>query len=190
MPSVFGDSGSVVYVKPRPIVTSPWSSGIILGDEVGTTGLFEFDGLVPGVTYQVYQRLGATAASTDFYMGDIVPVAVNYADLPSGATVPGTTTVRFIVLNAGVPVQGAKVRVDLEGPNPMVDTALISRATNSGTTNAQGIVDLTMIQLASFTRGGVYRVVVSDPQGRRLHDRRVTVPTVSSTFAEDLPDAP
>lgn len=103
---------------------------------------------------------------------------------------PGLCAVRFLVLDKGVPVQGAKVRVELEDSNPMVNTALISRATTNGTTNAQGIVDLTMIQTASFTRGGVYQVVVSDPQGRRLHDRRVTVPTVSSTFAEDLPDAP
>ena len=102
---------------------------------------------------------------------------------------PGLCTVRFIVLNNGSPVQGAVVYAELEDANPMVDSALISRVVHTGATNAQGILDLVMLQRTAFTRGGIYRIRVSDAQGRKLHDRRVTVPSLSTTYAEDLPDA-
>ena len=104
-------------------------------------------------------------------------------------TTPGLCTVRFFVLDNGVPVQGAIVYADLEEPNPMVDSALVSRVQHTGLTNSQGILDLVMIQKLAFTRGGIYRIRASDSLGRKLHDRRVTVPTLSTAYAEDLPDA-
>lgn len=104
-------------------------------------------------------------------------------------TTPGLCTVRFVVLNNGSPVQGAIVYAELEDQNPMVDSALVSRVVLTGVTNAQGMLDLVMIQRSAFTRGGVYRIRASDAQGRKLHDRRVTVPTLATTYAEDLPDA-
>lgn len=100
----------------------------------------------------------------------------------------GLCVVRFFVLDAGTPVANARVTVDLEEENPTVDSALISRASRSGVTDSNGIVDLTMIQKVSFTRGGNYRISVVDPWGRKLHSRRVTVPTVATIYAEELPD--
>jgi hypothetical protein len=107
----------------------------------------------------------------------------------SPPTTPGLCTVRFAVLDNGTAVQGAIVQVELEDINPTVNTALVSRVIHSGTTNSSGYVDLVMIQKTSVTRGGFYRIRVSDAGGRRLHDRRVYVPTSSTMFAEDLPDA-
>lgn len=102
----------------------------------------------------------------------------------------GLTTVRFLVLDSSnTAVAGAKVRAELKDTNPMVDTALIARSALTGTTNASGYVDLTMIQKESFTKGGVYSILVTDSSGNRLHKRDVTVPTTASCYAEDLVDA-
>ncbi|MCC7334451.1 MAG: hypothetical protein IT422_05125 [Pirellulaceae bacterium] len=102
---------------------------------------------------------------------------------------PGLSVVRFHVLDNGTPVEGAIVHVGLEEKNPTVDAALVSRVEHVARTDENGIVDVEMIQASQFTRGGVYRIKVSDPNGRRLHERRVTVPAVDSMVAEDLLDA-
>lgn len=105
--------------------------------------------------------------------------------LPSA---PGLCVVRFVVFDAGSPVEGAIVHVRLEAKNPTVSQALLSRAEHIGYTDASGVLDVEMIQYAQFARGGVYRVRVSDPNGRIMHDRRVIVGDVDSMFAEDLQD--
>lgn len=102
---------------------------------------------------------------------------------------PGLCVVRFFVLDAGVPVANARVQVEIVDANPMVDSALIARTSRFGTTDVGGVVDLTMIQQASFTRGGKYKITVTDPLGRVLHSRQVTVPATGTIYAEDLPDA-
>lgn len=104
-------------------------------------------------------------------------------------TMPGLCTVRFFVLDNGCPAQGASVLVELEDRNPTVNTALVSRAIHRGRTNSQGISDLVMIQKASFTRGGTYKVIVTDSGGRKIHERRVTVPNQTTIFADALVDA-
>ncbi len=102
---------------------------------------------------------------------------------------PGLCTVRFLILDNGNPVQGATVDADLEELNPMVDTALIARVKKHGATNSNGYVDMTLIQFSQFTRGGIYKIRVSDRSGKRLHERRVKVPSQTSCYAEDLIDA-
>jgi len=102
---------------------------------------------------------------------------------------PGLCTVRFIVLDAGSPVQGVRVTAELASENAMVNTALMSRALHAATTDADGIADLVMVQYASFTRGGAYLIKATDSTGRKFHDRKVTVPSSTTAYAEDLPDA-
>lgn len=104
-------------------------------------------------------------------------------------TTPGLCAVRFRALDRATPIPNARVTVELEEANPMVDTALLTRAQVAGVTNASGLVDLEMVQFAAFTRGGIYRARVVDTQGRIIHDRRVKVPSVSTCYAEDLLDA-
>lgn len=101
---------------------------------------------------------------------------------------PGLCVVRFVVFEAGSPVEGAIVHVRLEDKNPTVSQTLLSRAEHVGYTDANGVLDVEMIQYSQFTSGGVYRIRVSDPQGRKLHDRRVIVNDIDSMFAEDLVD--
>ena len=102
---------------------------------------------------------------------------------------PGVAVVRFFVVNAESPVQGAFVTIQLEDRNSMTNTAIIARSPAKGVTGASGYVDLPMIQFAQFTKGGIYRVTVSDAAGRRLHERRVKVPSAPTLYAEDLLDA-
>lgn len=106
---------------------------------------------------------------------------------PPGA--PGIATVRFLVLDGSTPVSGVKVSAELEDANSMVDTAMLLRVKHSGVTDSSGICDLVMVQKASFTRGGIYKIAIADSTGRRSHERRVTVPSSASLYAEDLPDA-
>ncbi len=118
------------------------------------------------------------------YLSDSVTIA----PIPAPSS-PGLCNVRFLALDRATPIPNARVTIELEESNPMVDTALLTRAQAAGVTNPSGYVDLQMVQFASFTRGGIYRARVVDTQGRIIHDRRVKVPSVSSCYAEDLLDA-
>jgi hypothetical protein len=103
---------------------------------------------------------------------------------------PGLCNVLFAVKDAGEPVQGAKVYVELEEKNPTVNGWLVARSVHSGTTDSNGFCTLTMIQNGEFTRGGVYVITVYDATGSRvLHKRRAKVPNQSTCNAEDLIDA-
>lgn len=103
---------------------------------------------------------------------------------------PGLCTVRVPVVDLqGNPLASCNVSVWLEDANPTIDSALVSRVIYSAVTNVSGYADLTLIQFASFTSGGVYNLKVSDPNGKLLHQRRVKVPSVSSCYVDDLDPA-
>lgn len=104
---------------------------------------------------------------------------------------PGLCNVTFKVMNKSTPVEGATVSVELESPNPTIDAQLMDSIASTGTTNASGEVTISMIRADSFTRSdGIYRIRVRGSDGRRIHDRRVTVPNQPSCWAEDLINAP
>lgn len=107
--------------------------------------------------------------------------------LPSAIT--GLCHVLVAATFNGNPIVGASVHCTLDGRNNTVDGILVSRAVESGVTNASGNCILTLIRFGQFTRGGIYSLRVSDAGGKILHDRRVTIPNASTANAEDLPDA-
>jgi hypothetical protein len=100
----------------------------------------------------------------------------------------GMCNVLFSVLYLGQPLVGANVSAILEDENPTVSQYLLSRQITTGVTDGSGNCVLAMVQYSRFTRGGKYRIKVADTSGRTIHDRRVTVPTLSSCNAVDLPD--
>ena len=106
---------------------------------------------------------------------------------PSAIT--GLCDVLFAVTSNGAAVSGAIVTATLEEMNNTTAANLASRAITSGTTDASGNCILRLIYSALFTRGGSYRIVVTD-LNRKLHiDRLVTVPSTSTANASDLVDA-
>ncbi|MGN6136532.1 MAG: hypothetical protein ACTHOU_18770 [Aureliella sp.] len=112
------------------------------------------------------------------------------ASLIAAPSAAGLAVVRFVVKDsAGQPIENAVVRVGIEEPNETIDGALIARGERVVHTDANGIADVEMVHLASFVVGGTYHIKVSDADGRRSHDRKVTVPSLASVYAEDLPDA-
>lgn len=80
------------------------------------------------------------------------------------------------------------IDVELEEPNPRIPN-LVSRITHDTVTDSDGLATLTMIQRVQFAGDGVYRIKVSDANGKKLHDRRITVPSVSTINAANLTDA-
>lgn len=99
---------------------------------------------------------------------------------------PGLCTVRFIVTDGTTPIHGARATASLvSGLNQTIDATLIASSVLNGATDANGIVDLTLIQFDSFTRGGEYQIKV-EYRGQTIHDRTVKIPTASSVLAEDL----
>lgn len=163
-----------------------WSTTDADGEVIFALDAATYKVLVRGVSTAyaslAAQTLVVTAAASVTYT-----LTAQSIDPPATA---GLCTVRFLVQNSsGAAVQGAKVFAELIDDNPTVDTALISRSVLTGTTNASGYVDLTMIQLASFINGGTYSVRVTDSAGKLIHSRNVTVPTLDSCYAEDLVDA-
>ena len=89
----------------------------------------------------------------------------------------------------GRAVSGGPVHCTLDGNNNTVDGFLVSRAVESGVTDSSGNCILTLIQFGQFTRGGIYRLKVSDAYGKCLHDRKVKIPNTPTANAEDLEDA-
>jgi hypothetical protein len=108
---------------------------------------------------------------------------------PPLPTQPGLCNVLFSVTHLGQPVEGAIVVAKIEDANPTVNGSFVSREGTYGITNENGVCVLSMIPFASFTRGGVYHIKVSDQNGRIMHDRRVTAPNQPTANAEDLLDA-
>lgn len=166
--------GGVVYAYGRTNV----SGQIQLALNAGTNS---YSVVASGYTQQL--------ASIDPSVTTSVTVNLVQANPVPPPSFAGLCNVLFAVTYNGNPVVGANVSAALEDENPTVDGYLLSRQITTGTTNASGEAVLTMVQRLQFTRGGVYRVRVSDAQGRVLHDRRVTVPNSSTVNAEDLPDA-
>jgi hypothetical protein len=106
---------------------------------------------------------------------------------PSAIT--GLCHVLFAVTFNGAAVQGASVSATLESDNNTTDGYLAARTVEAGTTDASGNCILTLIQFAQFTRGGNYRIRVSDTNRKLLTDRLVVIPATSTANAEDLVDA-
>jgi hypothetical protein len=106
---------------------------------------------------------------------------------PSAIT--GLCDVLFAVTFNGDAVQGASVSATLEADNNTTNGLLAARTVESGTTDASGNCILTLIQFAQFTRGGNYRIRVSDTNRKLLMDRLVVIPATSTANAEDLVDA-
>ena len=189
MPSLVIDTtaGVTLYLKTAsgglPATSIPWSTGLLTGSFDSGTNRWTFS-TTSAQAYLVYQQVGGSPASTDIEVG-----YVDGVDLPASAAMPGGCMVRFLVLDpTGVAVEGARVNVWLDDANSYTDTALVSRAKQTGVTNSDGYVDILMIQRESFARGGVYCVQVFDRNGRCLHERRVMVPLLDSCFASDLLD--
>ena len=106
---------------------------------------------------------------------------------PSAIT--GLCHVLFAVTFNGDAVAGANVSATLEADNNTTNGLLAARTVESGTTDASGNCILTLIQFAQFTRGGNYRIRVSDTNRKLLTDRLVVIPATSTANAEDLVDA-
>lgn len=174
-----GDNWSAL-VSPNSVVGQMYTYTIPSGDiVVQLTGVSEEDGepfnVRNGVPYfyQAWQQIDATI--------------VNPPAVPSPIT--GLCNVTVSVTNNGSPVVGGSVRCTLDGKNNTVDGFLVSREINSGVTDASGNCTLRLIQFGQFTRGGIYHLVVSDGEGKKLHDRRVKVPNFLIANAEKLEDA-
>jgi hypothetical protein len=102
---------------------------------------------------------------------------------------PALCTVRFIAQKNLQAISDAKVTAELDGDNITTDSVLVESAVLSGRTNSSGYVDLVLIQSSQFSRGGNYNIRVTSPNGNVIHARTVTVPSTSTAYAEDLPDA-
>lgn len=64
-------TGSILYAKPSPLATSPWSTGVVLATENGTTGEYAIASLDESTAYTVFVRAGASPASSDIAIAQI-----------------------------------------------------------------------------------------------------------------------
>lgn len=137
--------------------------------------------------YRLLYYKGARLAAIEervYIAGDTV-----ITPIPPPATA-GLTTVRVMVINQAGPLADCSVSVEPIEKNAAVSSSLVARTVYGGVTTVSGYVDLVMIQAASFSKGlGLYKLRVSDPAGKIIAERTVTVPSVSSCYASDLVDA-
>ena len=80
-------SGATLYAKPSPLVTSPWSTGVVLATENSTTGEYSLS-LDESTNYTVFVRAGASPASSDIAIAQIgVSGSTSITVLPISSTV-------------------------------------------------------------------------------------------------------
>lgn len=159
------------------------------GVYTGTVPTGDYDGqllgftVIPGPRFPIREGIGY----------ECVPWSIIDATITVPPTIPTPITGLCNVLVSatfnGVAVVGGAVHCTLEGTNNTVDGFLVARTVESGVTDSSGNCVLTLIQFAQFTRGGIYRLKVSDANGKILHDRRVKIPNTLTANAEDLEDA-
>jgi hypothetical protein len=82
-----GDTGSTYYVKPIPIVASPWGDDDIAGTETGTTGWFTFASLDEETSYAVYEQAGGSPADSDEFQASLEPSRTDLVDAPNSTAV-------------------------------------------------------------------------------------------------------
>lgn len=155
----------------------------------GTVPNGDYDGQLlgftdpPGPRFPIRDGIGYEGIPWSIIDATIVVPPV----VPSAIT--GLCNVLVSATFNGFAVVGGPVHCMLEGKNNTVDGFLASRAIESAVTNSSGNCILTLIQFGQFTRGGIYRLKVSDPDGKVLHDRLVKIPNTPTANAEDLEDA-
>jgi hypothetical protein len=64
-------TGSILYAKPSPLATSPWSTGVVSATENGTTGEYAIASLDESTQYTVFVRAGGSPASSDVAIAQI-----------------------------------------------------------------------------------------------------------------------
>ena len=174
--------GALVTIQRAGYNTS-WKFTDALGQAVFLVdpATYSVNASLPGYSSVIAQSVVVAAnTSASLSLGVLSPT------LPP---VSGLCLVTFAITDAGVPVEGALIHVELEEPNPMIPNYMVSRLTHDAVTDEDGLAVLTMIQRAAFVGDGVYKIRVSDANGKRLHDRRVTVPAVSFINAVNLTNA-
>jgi hypothetical protein len=116
-----GHSEKSYYVKPLPLILSPWSTGIVAGAQNGTSGSFAF-ATNDALAYVVYEQAGETPASSDIAVATIALVA---GGNESG---PGRYAIEVTAIDGDEePVAG--VAVWLDGSAKIKHTDQFGRAT-------------------------------------------------------------
>lgn len=163
------------------------AGNIVAWQETGLSGTAVFALDAGSYTLNVVANGYASVAGQALNVAAASSVTVS---MTAGSVVipsPGLCVVRFVVRDAGATVKHARVEALLDTQNSTTDGNLIAMSTTSGVTDANGIVDLTLIRRDSFTAGGVYHVtVLASSNERPLYDRRVYVMNASIGTADKL----
>lgn len=81
-------TGSVLYAKPSPLATSPWSTGVVSATENGSTGEYAIASLDESTQYTVFVRAGGSPASSDIAIAQIgLAGSTSITVLPISSTV-------------------------------------------------------------------------------------------------------
>lgn len=166
-----------------PLTLTEGASGVY----TCTVSTGDYDGELIGFTSTV----GPKFPIRDGVAYEGIPWSIVDATITPTPTIPaaitGLCSVLVVVANgSGDVVEGCEVNATLDDANNTTDGVLASKAVTSGTTDSNGQCTLTLVQYASFTLGGTYRLRVTDAAGKLLHNRRVRVPTSTTANAEDL----
>ena len=148
---------------------------------------FQLTGVSTTNGSRVPLRVTATAAYAASEWWEIETAIAAAPVIPSAIT--GLCNLLIAVTHNGDSVPGATVTATLQEGSNTVDGYLAARTAEIATTGPDGTCVLTLIQGTQFTRGGTYRIQVSDRRGMTLHDRYVRMPNTGSANLEDLADA-
>jgi hypothetical protein len=99
---------------------------------------------------------------------------------------PGLCTVRFSVRNESGPIANAVIEAGLDLINATIENSLIAQTKTFGVTDSNGICDLVLIRRDSFTSGGIYQIVGTQPCGKVFFNKRCYVMNASTGTADDL----
>lgn len=153
-------------------------SGLPVGDyDMQLNGDWQIDG----------QPFALRKTATDNYYDDFWwQVDLISGGSPINPGPPGLCTVRFSVRNEAGTIANAVIEAGLDVINATIENSLIAQTKTFGVTGANGICDLVLIRRDSFTAGGIYHIVVTQPCGKVMFDKRCYIMNASEGMADDL----
>lgn len=160
---------------------------------LGTPAIGDYDIQLSGVSTPNGPRIPMrVTATTQYYLADHwyildATVVAGVVIPPSGSG--GMCNVLFVIRAGATPLENATITAFLEDRNNTIDNVIISRGVITDVTDVSGMVTLELIRFVTFTSGGIYRIQVTDENGKIILKRRVKVPNTSSANMEDLEEA-
>ncbi len=107
------DTGLDLYAKPivfPGVFATPWGDDDITGTEIGTSGVYLFEGLADDKDYHIFEQAGASPADTDTIVGTLGKVLATATNVDDAETA-------ILAAISEIEVGGGTIQIQTSGTN-------------------------------------------------------------------------